>query len=84
MSGVSVVEGGIPGVSENIRVRSIVGNFLEHSRIFYFYNNGQEEVSCASADWMPRNLEKRVEIVFPVEDEQIKKVMHILDYPDEG
>ena len=71
---------GIPGVSENIHVRSIVGNFLEHSRIFYFHNNGSDEIYMGSADWMPRNLEKRVEIVFPVEDEQIKKeVMHILD-----
>ena len=70
----------IPGVSENITVRSIVGNFLEHARIFYFYSGGNEEVFMGSADWMPRNLEKRVEIVFPVEDEQIKKeVMHILD-----
>ena len=70
----------IPGVSENIRVRSIVGNFLEHSRIFYFYNNGQEEVFCASADWMPRNLEKRVEIMFPIEREELKEeVIHILD-----
>ena len=71
---------GIPGVSEHSAVRSIVGNFLEHSRIFYFYNNGQEEVYCASADWMPRNLEKRVEILFPIEREELKReVMHILD-----
>jgi len=70
----------IPGISENITVRSIVGNFLEHSRIFYFCNKGQDEVYCASADWMPRNLEKRVEILFPVECEELKKeVMHILD-----
>ena len=70
---------GIPGVSENITVRSIVGNFLEHARIFYFYSNGNEEVYMGSADWMPRNLDKRVEIVFPVEDPQIKKeVMNIL------
>ncbi len=70
---------GIPGVSENITVRSIVGNFLEHARIFYFYSNGNEEVYMGSADWMPRNLDKRVEIVFPVEDPDIKKeVMNIL------
>ena len=56
--GICCLKVGIPGVSENISVRSIVGNFLEHSRIFYFYNNGQEEVFCSSADWMPRNLEK--------------------------
>ena len=71
---------GIPGVSENIEVRSIVGNFLEHSRIFYFYNDGEEEVYMGSADWMPRNLDKRVEILFPVLDESLqKKVKHILD-----
>ncbi len=71
---------GIPEVSEHISVRSIVGNFLEHSRIFYFHNGGQEEVYCASADWMPRNLEKRVEILFPIEQENLKKeVIHILD-----
>ena len=70
---------GIPGISENITVRSIVGNFLEHARIFYFYSNGNEEVYMGSADWMPRNLDKRVEIVFPVEDPDIKKeVMNIL------
>ena len=71
---------GIPGVSENITVRSIVGNFLEHSRIFYFENNGKPEVFCGSADWMPRNLERRVEILFPIEEEELKKkVMHILE-----
>ena len=71
---------GIPGVSENITVRSIVGNFLEHARIFYFYSNGTEEVYMGSADWMPRNLDKRVEIVFPLEKEEIKKeAMHILE-----
>ena len=78
--GICCLKVGIPGVSENITVRSIVGNFLEHARIFYFYSGGNEEVFMGSADWMPRNLEKRVEIVFPVEDEQIKKeIKHILD-----
>ena len=78
--GICCLRVGIPGVSEHIAVRSIVGNFFEHSRIFYFYNNGQEEVYCASADWMPRNLEKRVEILFPIEREELKReVMHILD-----
>lgn len=77
--GICCLETGIPGVSENIRVRSIVGNFLEHARIFYFYAGGNEEIYMGSADWMPRNLDKRVEIVFPVEDEALKKeVMHIL------
>ncbi len=67
-------------MSENISVRSIVGNFLEHSRIFYFYNNGEENVYMGSADWMPRNLDKRVEILFPVENPVLKEqVIHILD-----
>ena len=78
--GICCLKVGIPGVSENIRVRSIVGNFLEHSRIFYFYNDGMEEIYMGSADWMPRNLDRRVEIIFPVEDEKLKKsVKHILD-----
>ena len=78
--GICCLKVGIAGVSEHISVRSIVGNFLEHSRIFYFHNGGQEEVYCASSDWMPRNLEKRVEILFPIEQEQLKKeVIHILD-----
>ncbi|NBK93399.1 RNA degradosome polyphosphate kinase [bacterium 1XD21-13] len=78
--GICCLKVGIPGVSEHISVRSIVGNFLEHSRIFYFHNGGQEEVYCASSDWMPRNLEKRVEILFPIEQENLKReVIHILD-----
>lgn len=78
--GICCLKVGIPEVSEHILVRSIVGNFLEHSRIFYFHNGGQEEVYCASADWMPRNLEKRVEILFPIEQEDLKReVIHILD-----
>ena len=77
--GICCLKVGIPDISENITVRSIVGNFLEHSRIFYFYNNGFEEVYMGSADWMPRNLDKRVEIVFPVEDETCKtEVMEVL------
>ena len=78
--GICCLKTGIPGVSDNIHVRSIVGDFLEHSRIFYFYNGGMEEIYMGSADWMPRNLDRRVEIVFPVEDESIKKqVLHVLD-----
>lgn len=77
--GICCLKVGIPGVSENIRVRSIVGNFLEHSRIFYFLNDGEEELYMGSADWMPRNLDRRVEILFPVLDDRIKeKVKHIL------
>ena len=78
--GICCLKVGVPGVSENIHVRSIVGDFLEHSRIFYFHNGGNEEIFMGSADWMPRNLDRRVEIVFPVEDEEIKKeIKHILD-----
>ena len=79
--GICCLKVGIPGVSENITVRSIVGNFLEHSRIFYFYSDGKEQLFMGSADWMPRNLDKRVEIVFPVEDprlkEEVKHILHI-------
>ena len=71
--GICCLRTGIKGVSENITVRSIVGNFLEHARIFYFYNDGYEEVYMGSADWMPRNLDKRVEILFPVEKEELKQ-----------
>lgn len=78
--GICCLKTGIPGISENISVRSIVGNFLEHARIFYFLNDGQEEIYMGSADWMPRNLDKRVEILFPVECEKLKKeARHILD-----
>ena len=78
--GICCLKVGIPGISENIHVRSIVGNFLEHSRIFYFHNGGSDEIYMGSADWMPRNLDRRVEIVFPVEDEGIKdEIKHVLD-----
>ena len=78
--GICCLKVGIPGISENITVRSIVGNFLEHSRIFYFENNKNPEIYCGSADWMPRNLERRVEILFPIEEEQLKQeVIHILE-----
>ena len=62
----------VPGLSENIKVTSIVGRFLEHSRLFYFYDNGKEKFYLSSADMMPRNLDKRVEISFPIEDEKLK------------
>lgn len=78
--GICCVKAGIPGVSENIRVRSIVGTFLEHSRIFCFGNGGNEEIYMGSADWMPRNLDRRVEITFPVLDPSVRaKVRHILE-----
>ena len=78
--GICSLKVGIPGISENIRVRSIVGTFLEHSRIFYFYNDGNPEYYLGSADWMPRNLERRVEILFPIEDTKLKEMLwHILD-----
>ena len=79
--GICCLRAGIKGLSEHIRVRSIVGTFLEHSRIFYFENNGNAEYYMGSADWMPRNLDKRVEILFPVEDpilqEEIYHILHI-------
>ncbi|MBQ7775577.1 MAG: RNA degradosome polyphosphate kinase [Lachnospiraceae bacterium] len=79
--GICCLKVGIPGVSENITVRSIVGNFLEHSRIFYFENDENYEIYCGSADWMPRNLERRVEILFPIERQELKeKVLQILQY----
>ncbi len=77
--GICSLKVGIPGVSENITVRSIVGNFLEHSRIFYFKNDEHYEIYCGSADWMPRNLERRVEILFPVDRPELKEeLLHIL------
>ncbi len=78
--GICCLRAGIPGVSDRIHVMSIVGTYLEHSRIFFFYNNGQEDIYMSSADWMPRNLDRRVEILFPVEDEELKmRIKHILD-----
>ena len=61
------------GVSDNIRVRSIVGRFLEHSRIYYFSNGGEEEIYIGSADWMPRNLYERVEVLVPLLDETLRE-----------
>jgi polyphosphate kinase len=73
--GICCLRPGIPGISENITVSAIVGRFLEHARIYYFHNNGNEEIYLGSADLMPRNLDKRVEILFPVEDEKIRSAI---------
>jgi len=71
--GICCLRPGVPGVSDNIRVTSIVGRFLEHSRIFFFGNGGKPKVYLGSADWMPRNLYRRVEVVFPVLDSGLRK-----------
>ena len=79
--GICALRPGERGVSDNIRVRSIVGRFLEHSRIYYFANGGEEEIYIGSADWMPRNLYERVEVLVPLRDEVLRERVHreILD-----
>jgi polyphosphate kinase len=75
--GICCLRPGVPGISDNIRVVSIVGRFLEHSRIFYFHNHGREEVYVGSADIMPRNIDHRVEALFPIESPQL--IQHLRD-----
>ena len=83
--GICALRPGVTGLSENISVHSIVGRFLEHSRLFYFYNDGAEDVFISSADWMPRNLNERIELLVPVEygphKERIKEILR-LNYED--
>jgi polyphosphate kinase len=80
MRGICALRPGIEGLSENITVRSIVGRFLEHSRVFYFHNDGAEELYCSSADWMERNLFHRVELSFPILDpEHLRRILDDLE-----
>ncbi|HHU53443.1 MAG TPA: polyphosphate kinase 1 [Clostridiaceae bacterium] len=79
--GICGLKAGVKNLSENIEVRSLVGRFLEHSRIFYYYNDGREDIFLSSADWMTRNLDRRVEILFPIEDELCReRILEVLIY----
>ena len=77
--GICCLRAGVPGMSDNITVRSITGRYLEHSRIYYFYNEGYEDIYLSSADWMPRNLDRRIELLFPIEDADCRtRILEIL------
>ena len=76
--GICTLIPGVPGMSENIRVKSIIGEFLEHSRIYYFYNNHHPETYLSSADWMTRNLNRRIELLFPIVDSRIAKRIRLI------
>ena len=73
--GICCLRPGVPGVSDNITVTSVVGRFLEHVRIFFFHNGGDEELLIGSADLMPRNLDRRIEILVPIRDPEIRKTI---------
>lgn len=77
--GICAMRPGIPGVSENISIRSVVGRFLEHSRVYYFHNDGNPDLYCASADWMERNFFRRIEVAFPVARQQQEQIMRDLE-----
>jgi polyphosphate kinase len=74
--GACTLRPGVPGLSDNIQVRSVVGRFLEHSRVYWFANAGESEIFCASADWMERNLLRRIEVCFPILDADLAQRVH--------